>query len=55
MNISYFILTSKEDRVLINVTAGVTVWPQHYRPKYVLLLWVLVTLVIDFGKETLIK
>ena len=30
---------------------GVTMWPQHHRPKYILLLWLLVTLIIDFGKH----
>ena len=34
--------------------AGVKLWPQHYRPKYILLTWVLVTLIIDFGELILI-
>ena len=31
------------------------IWPQHYRPKYILLTWVVVTLIIVFGEHTLIN
>ena len=30
--------------------SGVPVWPQHNCAKYILLTWVLVTLILDFGK-----
>ena len=50
----FYTLTSKEDSVQTIFIAGVTVWPQHYRPKYILLIWVLVTLILDFGEQNLI-
>ena len=31
--------------------SGVPVWPQHNCAKYILLTWVLVTLILDFGKS----
>ena len=35
--------------------AGVSIWPQHYRPKYILLLWSFATLIIAFGEQSLIN
>ena len=33
--------------------SGVPVWPQHNHAKYILLTWVLVTLILDFGKPNM--
>ena len=31
--------------------AGISIWPQHCRPKYILLTWVIVTLIIASGEQ----